>query len=485
MIITHERALLKAQQQLQALQAFVEQSVSDQSRIDQVERELFSQLLALGLTLLQAFVAAHGDGDAGRQLEAADGRQLRRLDGLHPRRYLSIFGELQLSRCVYAEREKQQIERAPLDEALGLPASEFSYVLQDWLQRLCVKESFHEATSDLRHLLGLAPSNRAAEQMSQRMAQPVEVFALQPAAVPAEEAELLVATADGKGVPMRRPLEERVRRGPRREKGEKANKKQMAYVGAVYSIDRFRRTADDVVEELDRKQRATQRPVPQHKQVWAEMTRVLEGESCTGRQRLFIEMAIAAHDRDPTRQKTLVCLMDGEAALWEVAGEWLPRAVGILDLFHVLERLWNVAHAIHAERTPAAAQFVEHYLRMLLQGKVGYVIGRFKCLLAEQALRGSRRRVVLAAIRYYENNRHHMHYDEYLAAGYPIGSGVAEGACRHVVKDRLEQTGMRWTVPGAQAILHLRTVYLNGDWNQFIEYYIQTEQDALYGRAAA
>lgn len=485
MIITRERAFLKAQQQLQALQAFVEQSVHEQSRIDQVERELFSQLLALGLTLLQAFVAAHGDGDLGRHLEAADGRQLLRLDGLHPRRYLSIFGELRLSRCVYAEREKQQIERVPVDESLGLPAGEFSYVLQDWLQRLCVKESFHEATSDLRHLLGLAPSERAAEQMSQRMARPVEAFALQQAAAPAEEAELLVATADGKGVPMRRPLEERVRRAPRREKGEKANKKQMAYVGAVYSIDRFRRTADEVVEELDRQQRATQRPVPQHKQVWAEMTRVLEGESCSGRQRLFVEMAIAAHHRDPTRQKTLICLMDGEAALWEVAGEWLPRAVGILDLFHVLERLWNVAHAFHAERTPAAAQFVERHLRMLLNGKVGYLIGRFRRLLEEHALRGSRRRVVLAAIRYYENNRHHMQYNEYLAAGYPIGSGVAEGACRHVVKDRLEQTGMRWTVVGAQAMLHLRTVYLNGDWNPFVEYYIQTEQDALYGRAAA
>ena len=112
-----------------------------------------------------------------------------------------------------------------------------------------------------------------------------------------------MATADGKGVPMRRPLEERVRRGPRRGKGEKANKKQMAYVGAVYTIDRFRRTADEVVDELARKERAADRPAPQHKQVWAEMTRVLEGESCTGRERLFVEMAIACHERDPTAQE--------------------------------------------------------------------------------------------------------------------------------------------------------------------------------------
>jgi hypothetical protein len=486
MIVAQEQAFLKAQRQLQALEAFVEQAAADGERIDLVERELFSQLLVLGHTLLAAFVAAQGDGNLGPQLQSPAGRTVRRLKTKHERRYLSIFGELDIHRWVYASREKQQIERAPLDERLGLPADEFSYVLEDWLQRLCFKESFHEATSDLRHLLGLAPSDRAAEQMNQRMAEHVEAFEMQHAAPPRdEEAEILVATADGKGVPMRRPLEERVRRGPRRVKGEKANKKQMAYVGAVYTINRFRRTADEVVDELARKERAADRPAPQHKQVWAEMTRVAEGESCTGRERLFIEMAIAAHERDPTRQKTLVCLMDGEAALWGVQDEWLPRAVGILDLFHVLERLWDVAHVFHGEGTRAAEQFVAHHLRLLLDGKVGYVIGRFKRLRDEQPLRGSRRRVVSAAIRYYENNRRHMRYHEYLAAGFPIGSGVAEGACRHVVKDRLEQTGMRWTVNGAQAMLHLRAVYLNGHWNQFVNYHIDTEQDSLHRRSAA
>jgi hypothetical protein len=474
MIVAQEKAFLKAQGQLQALQALVEQAATDGQRIDLVERELFSQLLVLGHTLLTAFVAAQGDGDQGPRLPTSDGRTVRRLKTKHERRYLSIFGELAIHRWVYASREKQQIERAPLDERLGLPADEFSYVLEDWLQRLCIKGSFHEATSDLRHLLGLAPSEH------------VEAFELQHAAPPAdEEAEILVATADGKGVPMRRPLEERIRCGPRRGKGEKANKKQMAYAGAVYTIDRFRRTADDVVDELARKKRAAARPAPQHKQVWAEMTRVAEGESCTGRERLFIEMAIAAHERDPTRRKTLVCLMDGEAALWAVLDEWLPRAVGILDLFHVLERLWNVAHVFHGEATCAAEQFVTHHLRLLLEGKVGYVIGHFKRLRNEHALRGSRQRVVSAAICYYENNRRHMHYDEYLAAGYPIGSGVAEGACRHVVKDRMEQTGMRWTVNGAQAMLHLRAVYLNDNWNHFINYHIDTEQNALYRRSAA
>lgn len=68
---------------------------------------------------------------------------------------------------------------------------------------------------------------------------------------------------------MRRPLADRVRSSPRRGKGEKANQKQMASVGAVYTVDRFRRTADDVLDERARKESAANRPSPQHQQVWA------------------------------------------------------------------------------------------------------------------------------------------------------------------------------------------------------------------------
>jgi hypothetical protein len=168
-----------------------------------------------------------------------------------------------------------------------------------------------------------------------------------------------------------------------------------------------------------------------------------------------------------------------------VQREWLPRAVGILDLFHVLERLWKAAYCFHPEGNRQAELFVAHRLRMLLEGKVGYVIGGLKRLRDEQELRGEKRRTVNAVIRYYENNRQHMRYHEYLAAGYPIGSGVAEGACRHLVKDRMEQTGMRWTLSGAQAMLHLRATYLTGRWNEYVNYRIETEQAALYGKRAA
>ncbi len=479
-------ALKGSHQQLQAMCRFVEQAAEERQRVDEVERELFTQLLAVGQTLLRAFVDSQGDGDVGAELEEGD-RRLRRLNDSRTRRYLSIFGELLISRRVYTCREGQKIERVPLDERLGLPAGEFSYVLEDWQQRLCVKESFAEAVTSLRTLLGVAPIGRAAEQMNQRMAQDAEAFQLQLAPPPDdEEGEILVATADGKGVPMRRPVPEPVHNShPRRGKGEKANKKKMAYVGAVYSIDRFVRTADDVLDEICRRERAADRPQPQHKQLWAEMTRVTAEESSPGRERVFIEMAVACHHRDPQREKTLVCLMDGEKALWEMAGGWLPRAVGILDLFHVLERLWQAAYCFHPERSPEAEAFVSHRLRMLLAGKVGYVIGVLRRLHDQQFLTTAKRKTLNAVITYYENNRQHMRYDEYLAQGYPIGSGVAEGACRHLVKDRMEGTGMRWTVHGAQAMLHLRAIYLNGDWKAYMNYRIETEQARLYPCSAA
>ena len=102
-----------------------------------------------------------------------------------------------------------------------------------------------------------------------------------------------------------------------------------------------------------------------------------------------------------------------------------------------------------------------------------------------QTLSGSRRKVLASAIEYMENNRDHMRYDKYLAAGYPIGSGVAEGACRHLVKDRMEQTGMRWTVEGAQAMLHVRALYLNDQWEDFLAFRVVQEQSRLYGKIAA
>ena len=521
MISAKELDFCKAQEQFDRMRAFLEQAASEGQRVDQVERSLFPQAMMLCLELLRSFVEAHGDGDQGETVER-EGETLERLPEPHDKRYLSIFGELLIGRTVYGTREGQAIGWSPLDAALGLPAGDNSYVLEDWLQRLCVHEAYGESVDSLRAWLGTTVSVRTAERMNREMSEYVENFRGEAVPPADEEEELMVVTADGKGVPMRRTLAQRLReesatreggteeegdemgtaRGsvsapevpPRcspsiedgedsREDGaERPGKKQMAYVGAIYSQARFPRTGEDVIDEVRRRKRAKDRPEPQHKHVWAQMTRFAEGEPLPAAPLLFLDMAVECHLRDPTHQKPLICVMDGEPQLWKLAEEWFPRAIGILDLFHVLERLWAVAHCFHAKESPEAGAFVTHHLRMLLQGKVRYVLRNFRKLVKTQDLKGVQKKTVMSAITYYENNREHMRYDEYLAAGYPIASGVAEGTCKHLVKDRMERAGMRWELEGAQAMLSLRAVYLNDLWDHFIAYRIATEQARLYGK---
>ena len=486
MIMHKEQALLKARTQLQQLVDSVQAAVEQGRRIDQVERDLMAQLLDLGLTLLNLFVAEHGDGDLGPTTQTPDERTVHRLPMRHDRRYVAIFGQLTIPRVVYGTREGQAIERVPLDEKLGLPAGHFSYVLQDWVQQFCLKGSFAEASESLHSLLRLRLGVRALEQMNQEMAKSVVPFreAIEPPPAD-EEGPILVITADGKGIPMRRPPQDGPRRHHRRTKGEKANKKQMACVGAVYSIEPFVRTADDILDEVLRDQRGTERPEPAHKHVWAEMTRDIDGESVNAKDGIFCALFDDLNLRNTGHDRPVVCLMDGERALWDVQDVYFPEAVGVLDLFHVMERLWVAAHCFHKEGSEDAERFVEDRLRSLLEGNVGRVIGGLRQRLTKHHLSGSKRKTLESVITYLENNRRHMAYDQYLKAGYPIGSGVAEGACRHLVKDRMEQTGMRWTVSGAQAMLHLRATYLNDQWDEFVEHRIRCEQKRLYEKAAA
>ncbi len=423
MILAPEQAALKAQHQFEDLRDFVQQAAQDGERIDTVERGLMRQLLALGHTLLSSFVAGQGDGDLGPEAETAEGRTVRRLPERHDRRYVSIFGELTIARAVYGTREGQVIERVPLDERLGLPEGDFSYVLEDWSQRLCLKESFAEAGHSLEMLLGLRLGTRALEGMNRAVAEYAPAFqASLEVPPPEEEGPLLVVTADGKGVPMRRPPQDGPKLHHRRTKGEKANKKQMACVGAVYSIEPFVRKAEDILDEVLRQEKAERRPVPQHKHVWAEMTREVGGIEVPAKEGLFCQLYAESTARNLGHDRPVICLLDGERALWDAQEVYFPDAVGVLDLFHVLERLWAVAHSFHTEGSDEAKRFVEYRLRDLLQGRVGYVISGLRKRLRTEKLSGQRRKVVRSAVEYLANNREHMRYDEYLAAGYPIGS---------------------------------------------------------------
>jgi hypothetical protein len=270
----------------------------------------------------------------------------------------------------------------------------------------------------------------------------------------------------------------------RDEESERPGVKRAACAGAVYTTAPFVRTADDVLDEVRRKERAAERPPPQGKVVWAEMAQEVDGANASGREVVLASICVELDRRDPTGTQPALVLCDGERALWLTFARMLTRPfVGILDLWHALTYLWLAAKVFHAAK-PAQEAFVTARLRLLLAGKVRGVIKGLKHMGTQQGLAGEKKRTLAKVVGYLERNRDHMQYDQYLRAGYPIGSGVIEGACRHVIKDRMERAGMLWTLDGASALLRLRVVHTNGHWDEYQEYRIAREQAALYGAEA-
>jgi len=472
MIIEQEQAMLKAKSEFDVMVTQLKDAASQGLELHEVESTLWERLLRIGHLSLQGFINSQGTGDLGPTLEY-EGRTLKRLEGLFDRRLVSVFGEHLIQRTVYGTRFTQKFEVIPLDAKLGLPDSEFSYLLQDWDQSLCVQNSYGESRKTIGKILGLDQNVASLEKMSRSMASHVDSFRVnRPSAKQADKDSIVVLTADGKGVPMRRDVE---KDGPapkeRLKRGEKAGKKREACVGAVYTIPPFERTVQDVMDEIQRKHQQLHRPIPQDKRLRAELTELIDSQEVKGKERIFTWFTEELAIRNPMGSSPVVCLMDGDPNLWRMAKRVFGKAniafVGILDLYHALEYLWKAAYCFHAEGSVEAKAFVGDRLRRMLEGKIGYVIGGLKQMSTKQGLSRYKKKELAKAIQYFHNNRSRMKYHEYLKQGHPIGSGVVEGACRHLVKDRMELTGMRWRVPGAQAILKLRAVSINGDWQEF------------------
>ncbi len=461
------------------LKGTILRAVRENQPIHAVEKAVWEQLLRLGREALAQVFALLGNGDMGETVALPDGRCCQRLEQEHARRYVSIFGEFLLSRVAYGSREGQKIEFVPLDNRLQLPASPFSYLLQDWDQSLCVEQAFAQTSSTVKRMLGLKQSVDSLEHMNQEMAQQATNFMLN-RPQPETEGEVVVASADQKGIVLRRSAGDPPPKA-HRTKGDKASRKRMATVATVYTVDRYRRTPEEVVAALfrDAPEPARDRPKPQHKEVWASLPR--DDVPGSGTERAFAWMMGELYLRGRAKDKPLVFLSDGQEALWQARREWLPeRAVGILDLLHVTPRLWQAAHAFHEEGSQAAEDFVRGRLLRVLQGKAAGVIRGLREMATKRGLPGAKKRTLTTVCAYLEANLERMRYDEYLAAGYPIATGVVEGACRHLIKDRMERAGMHWTIPGAQAMLDVRSIHVSGLWEEYQQYRIAGEIESLY-----
>lgn len=464
--------------------------------IDNLERDLVTEVMSLGHAALGDFIEAAGDGDVGEETTRA-GQVLRRSERKHKRTYRSVFGNIQIQRYIYWRRPKTRALAKPLDQKLGLPADEVSYVLEDWLTNLSVDIPFQSVANWLKKTFAIDATATMAHRRVEKLGGYVEEFNEQRQGIsPQQDGDILVVLADGKGVPIRHsfeqraheklgiPLQRRVASQKDYPKSEHRHvlgdrKTQRATAGAFYSINQHNRTATDVLQgksQPDVKVKG--------KRLWAEMNLIGEEEISRGSQRVFESLAQEYRQRDPKKRKTLVCLMDGDRHLWALQKEYLPGAIEILDLFHVIERLWLAAQCFHQEASLEAEAWVQRHLSMLLEDKVDCVRGLLTRAIKSGNLSKTKRGHLRSVHRYFSVNRDRMWYGSYLSSGFPIGSGVIEGACKHVIADRMCGAGMSWEYEGAQPMLDLRVTKLNDEWEQLVDYRIAKERKELYATAA-
>jgi len=472
---------------------FVRTSFQEERTAHEVETGVWQRILKLGRSVFGAWLDLFGDGDAGDRIVLEDGREVRRLAALHRREYQSVFGLFELMRAVYGTREGQKIEAVPLDERLGLPQGKNSYLLQDWDQALAVQMPYATVSATLARILGFTQSVHTLERNQREMATAAADFWKEQSTPPAEqEGELLVCTADGKGVPMRGGAKAPAGVEPPSTGGMRPETKKMALLGSVYTVDPFIRTPEEVLDALFREVPACQppsRPRPCVKYVRAALERDGRDSTEPQVQTIFGWMAEQAAQRNPDGDKPVILLMDGQNSLWRAGWVYLPEELAevteILDLLHAIGYLWEAASLFHRAGSDAARAFVKAQARRMLHGEIAAVIHSLRWLATHHKLKGKRRDALTRICGYFHKNTHRMAYDVYLEHGFPIASGVIEGACRCVVKDRMERSGMRWVMPGARAMLDMRCVYLSDLWEEFTAFRIQRESQHLYPGFAA
>ena len=471
--------------------AGLEKYVNEASRlglpIHKVEQTLWGKMLQYGKQLMEQFITQQGTGDVGVKVTLPNGRTIQRFSEPGKRKYRSVFGALTIERAVYGQRDGQKIEFAPLDNRLLLPEGEYSHMLQDWTQILSTECPFLNVRKTLDRILQVNPSVESLERINRKAGKDVQSFWDEQEAPPsAEDEEIVVSTADGKGIPITRPADTRPIEDHQQRKGPKPDRKKIAIIGSVYTVTPHKRTPGEVLESLFKepgipKEKDWSRPRPKHKHIRAALTREIDGKTVNAMDVVFPWISQQVKKRRTKDTTPVVTIMDGQKSLWGAAEQALPEnRVEILDLLHVTPRIWEAANTFYEAGSKEALSFVKARVEKILNGQVSRVVSGIRWMTNARELTANKKKELNTSLDYLLNNKKKMRYDEYLEKGYPIASGVIEGACRHIIKDRMERTGMRWTIDGAQAMLNVRCVAANDEWDEFLKHRIQKEVERIY-----
>ena len=460
------------------LERFLSEAADAHLGLSELERGSERRARELARLSLQSHVDCRGEGDLGEAIivPGQDGRPLRlAYKRLHTRSVLTLFGELRIRRMGYGAPGHDALH--PLDVELGLPERIYSYECQRRLIRGVICGPFDEAIALVGEMTEVSVPKRSAEQIVREAAADFDAFYSERAQTEVKpgRGEILVGAIDCKGIPMVKP--ERALRVVRRGKGEKANKKRMATVAAVHSQAPVIRTPKDVLSSLFATGEPLQRPKrspPNHKRVWASLI--------DDKDTFITDVKAEMNRRDPRHRRTWVIVTDGERALQHRVCQTFTDVTLVLDLLHVLDKLWACGHALYREGSREAEDFVYQRAERILCGLVSQVVKGLRQIVTKRHLTANKAKTLLNVASYLYRNRERMRHDLYLANGWPIASGSVEGACKNLIRDRFERSGMRWTPETAEALLRLRAVYLSGDLDAYWEFHIKRDQKRLYRR---
>jgi hypothetical protein len=475
-------AFVEAREEFHNMERFLRAKEAFNMTESDIERELEKQGRELMRKLLQAHLDIRGPGEAAGPVKGSDGIA-REQERLHERGLETIFGEVTVARAGYGAEGTRSLH--PLDANLNLPQELYSHEVRRRVAEQAAEDSFDGVIEVLSENTAAQVGKRQVEELTVRAAQDFDGFYQERGAWPSREvmSEILVLTVDGKGVVMRKSaLREYTRNRAARTKhklatrlspGEKRNAKRMATVAAVYTIAPYVRSPADVIRTLApyKERQPPDRPRPEFKRVWASLEKSPEE---------VVKQAIReGQSRDPEGKKKWVVLVDGQPnqlrMLRKLFRRYRVQPLIVVDFIHVAEYMWKAGIAFHGEGNAALDLWVAKHLLAVLEGRPGHVAAGLRRSARRLNLDENARKAVDTCAKYLLRRAPYLHYNWYLAEGFPIATGVIEGACRYLIKDRMDITGARWGLVAAEAVLRLRALKTSGDFDEYWPFHERQE----------
>jgi hypothetical protein len=417
----------------------------------------------------------------------SDQKARRRIEPVHERLLATLFGTVTVTRIAYRALGASNLH--PADAALNLPVERSSHGLRRLAAIESVRGSFADAQAAIVRGCGTRIGQRQVEELTVRAAADIKAFyrAAEPARC--DDDVPLLLSFDGKGIVMRpKDLREDTRKAAqakggnklktRLSGGEKLGRKRMAILGAVYDAKPAPRIVDDVIADPNGDPDRQRADGPKAFNKW------LNGSVTDNTQTVISAAFDQAEQRDSGHLRAWVALVDGsrpqiEQILTEATLRGVPVTI-VCDIIHVLEYLWNAAWTLHEAGDPAAEAWVGRHARTVLAGHVHQAIGDIRAEAKTADLGPDKNKTIDKVCGYLENTSPYLDYATALAAGWPIATGIIEGSCRHLVKDRLDITGARWGLAGAEAVLKLRALISNGDFDAYYAWHLQREHQRIH-----